>query len=133
MNKELIHLCEIAQGLVDPQWEIHLITKHKNQHWEMNKKKMANNTKNDQNSSVHVSNENERKSEKPNKIEMQGEVIESLPAALFKIQINPGNAIVLATLAGKLRQNRIRILPGDHVLVEVSAYDTSRGRILYRF
>ena len=62
---------------------------------------------------------------------MEGEVLEALPGTLFRVLTN-GNHQVLATLAGKLRRFRIRILPGDRVKVEVSPYDLSRGRITWR-
>lgn len=62
---------------------------------------------------------------------MQGVVDEALPGTLFTVTCEHGHK-VLATLAGKLRQNHIRILPGDSVVVEVSPYDLSRGRISWR-
>ena len=73
---------------------------------------------------------NKEKLEK-DKIELSGIVEEALPSTLFKVKCDSGQ-FVLATLAGKLRQNNIRILPGDRVKVEVSPYDTSRGRIVWR-
>ncbi len=69
--------------------------------------------------------------ERQDRLELKGVVDEALPGTLFKVKVEGGN-IVLATLAGKLRQNRIRILPGDNVTVEVSPYDLSRGRISWR-
>lgn len=65
------------------------------------------------------------------KMELHGVVKEALPGTLFEI-ITDANTRVLATLSGKLRQNQIRILPGDEVIVEVSPYDPSRGRICKR-
>jgi translation initiation factor IF-1 len=65
------------------------------------------------------------------KMELHGVVKEALPGTLFEI-ITDANTRVLATLSGKLRQNQIRILPGDEVIVEVSPYDPSRGRISRR-
>ena len=65
-------------------------------------------------------------------IEMTGEVIESLPNAMFKVELDNGH-IVLCTLAGKMRMNYIKILPGDKVKLEISPYDVNRGRISYRF
>lgn len=62
---------------------------------------------------------------------MQGRVNEALPGALFKIELESGQQIV-GHLAGKLRVNRITIIPGDLVDVEMSVYDTSKGRIVYR-
>ena len=69
---------------------------------------------------------------KEEKIEVEGEVVEALPSTRFRIQIDGGHE-VLATLSGKMRKNYIRILPGDRVTVEVSAYDLTRGRITYRY
>ncbi len=60
-----------------------------------------------------------------------GIVLESLPSTNFKIGLDDGNEII-AHLAGKLRINRIKILPGDKVTVEMSQYDDKRGRIIYR-
>ena len=61
-------------------------------------------------------------------IEMQGTVLESLPNAMFQVELESGHTI-LAHISGKLRMNFIRILPGDKVTVELSPYDLSRGRI----
>lgn len=61
----------------------------------------------------------------------QGTVEESLPGTLFHVKIN-NDMLVLATLSGKLRQNHIQILLGDNVTIEVSPYDTTRGRIIRR-
>jgi translation initiation factor IF-1 len=69
---------------------------------------------------------------KEEKIEVEGEVVEALPSTRVRIQIDGGHE-VLATLSGKMRKNYIRILPGDRVKVEVSAYDLTRGRITYRY
>ncbi len=66
-----------------------------------------------------------------NTIKEKGQVIEALPSLLFKVRID-NDREVLAHLAGKLRINRIKILPGDKVLVETSPYDEKRGRIVYR-
>lgn len=65
------------------------------------------------------------------KVAMEGEVSESLPNLMFRVQLDVGHE-VLAHLAGKMRRNRIRVLPGDRVRVEVSPYDLNRGRIVYR-
>lgn len=65
-------------------------------------------------------------------IELEGVVSEVLPNATFRVSI-PGGHDVLATLGGKLRQHRIRILAGDTVRLEVSPYDLKRGRITFRF
>ncbi len=60
-----------------------------------------------------------------------GIVLESLPSTSFKVKLDDGSEII-AHLAGKLRINRIKILPGDKVTVEMSQYDDKRGRIIYR-
>jgi translation initiation factor IF-1 len=64
-------------------------------------------------------------------IEVEGIVDEALPNATFKVKLESGH-IVLAHLSGKLRQNYIKILPGDKVTMELSPYDLSRGRITWR-
>lgn len=65
-------------------------------------------------------------------IEVEGTVIEPLPNAMFRVELANGYK-VLAHVSGKMRMNFIRILPGDKVTVELSPYDLSRGRIIYRF
>ena len=64
-------------------------------------------------------------------IEMLGEVLELLPATTFKIKLDNGHEI-LAHLSGRMRMNKIRLLPGDKVKVEISPYDLNKGRIIYR-
>ncbi len=64
-------------------------------------------------------------------IEVEALVVENLPGAKFKVQLENGH-IVLAHVSGKIRMNYIRILPGDKVTVELSPYDLTRGRITYR-
>jgi translation initiation factor IF-1 len=64
-------------------------------------------------------------------IEMQGVVLETLPNAIFQVELESGQKI-LAHISGKLRMNFIRILPGDKVTVELSPYDLTRGRITWR-
>lgn len=64
-------------------------------------------------------------------IEVEGTIIEALPNAMFKVELENGHE-VLAHISGKLRMNFIRILPGDKVTVELSPYDLSRGRITWR-
>jgi translation initiation factor IF-1 len=64
-------------------------------------------------------------------IEVEGTVIENLPNAMFKVELENGH-VVLAHISGKMRMHYIRILPGDKVTVELSPYDLSRGRITYR-
>lgn len=65
-------------------------------------------------------------------IEVQGVVTETLPNAMFRVQLDNGHKI-LAHISGKMRMHFIRILPGDRVTVELSPYDLTRGRITYRF
>ncbi len=65
-------------------------------------------------------------------IEVEGEVVEPLPNAMFRVELPNGHK-VLAHISGKIRKHYIRILLGDKVLVELSPYDLSRGRITYRF
>ena len=64
-------------------------------------------------------------------IEVEGIVKEALPNATFQVEI-PGGHMILAHISGKLRMNFIRILPGDKVLVEMSPYDLTKGRIIWR-
>jgi len=72
------------------------------------------------------------KSSKEDVIEVEGSVIETLPNAMFRVEI-PGGHKVLAHIGGKMRMNYIRVLPGDRVLVELSPYDLTRGRIIFRY
>ena len=65
-------------------------------------------------------------------IEVQGVISENLPNAMFRVKLESGHE-VLAHVSGKIRMNFIKILPGDRVLVELSPYDLTRGRILYRY
>ena len=69
---------------------------------------------------------------KEDMIEIEGTVTESLPNAMFKVELENGFE-VLAHISGKMRVNYIRILPGDRVKVEMSPYDLTKGRITYRF
>ncbi|MBO6215854.1 MAG: translation initiation factor IF-1 [Lachnospiraceae bacterium] len=64
-------------------------------------------------------------------IEVEGKVIEKLPNAMFSVELENGHQI-LAHISGKLRMNYIRILPGDKVTIEMSPYDLSKGRIIWR-
>lgn len=68
---------------------------------------------------------------KADMIELEGTVVEAMPNAMFKVEIQGGHQI-LAHISGKLRMNYIRILPGDKVTVEMSPYDLSKGRITWR-
>ena len=65
-------------------------------------------------------------------IELEAPVVEALPNAVFRVELENKHQ-VLAHISGKMRKNFIRILPGDRVLVEVTPYDLTRGRIIYRF
>ena len=64
-------------------------------------------------------------------IEVEGKVTEKLPNAMFQVQLENGHTI-LAHLSGKLRMNFIRVIPGDKVLIEMSPYDLTKGRIVWR-
>ena len=65
-------------------------------------------------------------------IEIEGSVVEALPNAMFRVELDNGHK-VLAHISGKMRQHYIRILPEDRVIVELSTYDLTRGRIIYRY
>lgn len=65
-------------------------------------------------------------------IEVEGKVVDTLPNAMFKVELENG-ATILAHVSGKIRMHYIRILPGDRVTVELSPYDLNKGRITYRF
>lgn len=65
-------------------------------------------------------------------IELEGTVLEALPNAMFRVELENGHKI-LAHISGKMRMHYIKILPGDKVTVELSVYDLERGRITYRF
>ncbi len=69
---------------------------------------------------------------KEDAIEVVGTVVETLPNAMFRVELE-NRHLVLAHISGKMRKNFIRILPGDKILVELSPYDLSRGRIVYRY
>lgn len=69
---------------------------------------------------------------KPEKTEAEGVVLEALPNATFKVQLNNSDRILFCHLAGKMRLYRINVLPGDKVRVELTPYDDSKGRIVYR-
>jgi translation initiation factor IF-1 len=68
---------------------------------------------------------------KDDAIEVEGAVVETLPNAMFRVKLENGH-MVLAHISGKMRMHFIKILPGDKVTVELSPYDLSRGRIVYR-
>ncbi len=65
-------------------------------------------------------------------VQVEGTVVEPLPNAMFRVELENGHK-VLAHISGKIRMHFIRILPGDKVTVELSPYDLSRGRIIYRY
>jgi translation initiation factor IF-1 len=69
---------------------------------------------------------------KEESIEVQGKILENLPNAMFKVELENGQQI-LAYVSGKMRMHFIKILPGDKVTVELSPYDLTKGRITYRF
>ena len=69
---------------------------------------------------------------KEDSIEVVGVVRETLPNAMFRVELENSH-MVLAHISGKMRKNFIRILPGDRILVELSPYDLTRGRIVYRY
>lgn len=75
-------------------------------------------------------NEPKEKEERDDRVEMTGVVEEAMPGTLFKVKCDGG--YVLCTLGGRLRLNRIRVLCGDKVTIEVSPYDPSRGRVVWR-
>lgn len=66
-------------------------------------------------------------------IEVMAVVLETLPNAMFKVELEENKHQVLAHISGKMRKNFIKILPGDRVLIELSPYDLTRGRITYRY
>ncbi|MBI2994114.1 MAG: translation initiation factor IF-1 [Gammaproteobacteria bacterium] len=68
---------------------------------------------------------------KEDQIEMEGTVIETLPNTMFRVELDNGH-VITAHISGKMRKNYIRILTGDRVTVEMTPYDLSKGRIIYR-
>jgi translation initiation factor IF-1 len=66
-------------------------------------------------------------------LEFDGEVIETLPGLMYRVQLDDVEHIVLAQMNGRMRKNRIRVLEGDRVRVETSTYDLNRGRINHRY
>ena len=69
---------------------------------------------------------------KQSAIEQEGPIIETLPNAMFKVELENGH-VIIAHISGKMRMNYIKILPGDRVKVEMSPYDLSKGRISFRY
>jgi translation initiation factor IF-1 len=79
----------------------------------------------------HSQEQGSQEDSRDDRLELEGSIEECLPGTLFRVKCTAGNT-VLCTLSGKLRMNRIRILPGDNVTIEVSPYDVTRGRITWR-
>ena len=69
---------------------------------------------------------------KQSAIEQQGVIVETLPNAMFKVELENGH-VIIAHISGKMRMNYIKILPGDRVKVEMSPYDLTKGRISFRY
>ncbi|MDR1244288.1 MAG: translation initiation factor IF-1 [Endomicrobium sp.] len=69
---------------------------------------------------------------KEEKIVVEGKILKALPNAVFRVELLEGGSIILAHICGKMRMHYIKILPGDKIKVELSPYDLSRGRIVYR-
>jgi translation initiation factor IF-1 len=77
-------------------------------------------------------NKEKQHAQKEEGIQVEGTVLETLPNAMFKVELENGHH-VLAHISGKMRMHYIRILPGDRVQVELSPYDLTRGRVTYRY
>ena len=77
--------------------------------------------------------ETEGRMAKEEGISVEGTVVEALPNAMFRVELDNNKHLVLAHVSGKMRMHFIRILPGDKVTVELSPYDLTRGRITYRY
>lgn len=80
----------------------------------------------------HYFSDSEAMAKKDGVIEIEGQVVEALPNAMFRVELTNGHK-VLAHISGKMRQHYIRILPEDRVIVELTPYDLTRGRIVYRY
>lgn len=80
---------------------------------------------------THENSEKEKMSDTKEVIEVEGTVLETLPNAMFKVELENGH-IILAHISGKMRMHYIKILPGDKVTVEMTPYDLTKGRITYR-
>ncbi len=91
-------------------------------------KRKSKNTQRDQNKKKQPP----QSQESSDTLEVEGTVIEPLPNAMFRVEL-PNEHTILAHISGKMRMHYIRILPGDRVLVEMTPYDLSRGRIIYRY
>ena len=70
---------------------------------------------------------------KEEQFKIKGVIVEQLPNAMFRVRIEAGEREVIAHMSGRMRKNRIRVLQGDEVTVEMSPYDLTKGRIIYRF
>ena len=70
---------------------------------------------------------------KEEQFKIKGVIVEQLPNAMFRVKIETGDYEVIAHMSGRMRKNRIRVLQGDEVTVEMSPYDLTKGRIIYRF
>ena len=70
---------------------------------------------------------------KQDMIEIEGTVVESLPNAMFRVELDKIGAQIICTISGKMRMHYIKILPGDKVKVEMSPYDLTKGRIVFRY
>jgi len=81
---------------------------------------------------IDIFSDEEAMAKKDGVIEIEGAVVEALPNAMFRVELTNGHK-VLAHISGKMRQHYIRILPEDRVIVELSPYDLTRGRIVYRY
>jgi translation initiation factor IF-1 len=81
---------------------------------------------------INTFSDEEAMAKKDGVIEIEGAVVEALPNAMFRVELTNGHK-VLAHISGKMRQHYIRILPEDRVIVELSPYDLTRGRIVYRY
>ena len=81
---------------------------------------------------AHLAKQSKKKGKKSDKIEVDGTVIEALPNTMFRVKLDNGHE-VLAHISGKMRMYYIRIYLGDRVRVELSPYDLTRGRIVYRY
>ncbi len=85
----------------------------------------------EQNQAKFVFYNNEESMAKEDQIEMEGTIIETLPNTMFRVELDNGH-VVTAHISGKMRKNYIRILTGDKVTIEMTPYDLTKGRIIYR-
>ena len=85
----------------------------------------------EQNQAEFVFSSNEESMAKEDQIEMEGTIVETLPNTMFRVELDNGH-VVTAHISGKMRKNYIRILTGDKVTIEMTPYDLTKGRIIYR-